>query len=88
MYRAGQPRSVFLRHLAVPSAVGGSASHISALVRMRETYLSTRFWEALRLLSRNMQHYSSLAFACRYSSGRAWLNQTRAPQLHTVSAAG
>src|SRR5208337_1863801 len=42
MYRAGQPRSAFLRHLAVPSAVGGPASHISALVRMRETSLSTR----------------------------------------------
>src|SRR4051812_15726631 len=75
MYWPRQLRAGLFRHLAIPPTFGGAASHISALVRMRETSLSTTCDRRCAFSAELCGTTAVWTFACRYSSGTAWLNQ-------------
>ena len=88
MYGSRQPRSGFFRHLAVPPTVGGSASHISALVKIEETSQLTTCGRRCALSAEICSTTAVWTFACRYSSGGR-INPARALSytgLHRGSA--
>ena len=68
MHRACQLRAGFARHPAVPPTAGGPAWHISALVRMGETSLSTTCGRCCAFSAEICSTTAVWAFACRYSS--------------------